>query len=112
MTYALNLDDLINDVALFFESAVFQDVGDHIVSEFVRRQLLDHAQYLLGDQSDLIVRKPFHYALHDSTPILIFAELCKLVCGHFNDEEGHVARYFGDDTLDYVVTLRVVHALH
>ena len=105
------VNDLIDDKALLLESAALQDVRDHVVPELVRRQLGYHAQDLVGDGLDLASGEPFHDALHNAAPILVLAELGHLGPGQLDDEVGHVVRGLGDDPLDDVVTLRVVHAL-
>lgn len=106
------VDDLVDDETLLFQSAVLQDVRDHIVSKFMRRQLLYHTQNLLRDKHNLVSRESLHDTLHNSAPILILAQLDDLDSCQFNDEVSHVVRDLGDHTLNHMVALCVVHALH
>ena len=104
------VNNLVDYQALFFESTALNDMSYYIVSEFMHRQLGYHVHDLVSNELNLVPWESLHDPLYNATTILIFAELDDLDLYKLNNRLSHVKGNFSDYPLDYVVSLRVVHA--
>ena len=104
------VDYFFNYQGPFLVGAVLQDMSDNVVAILVHGQLCYQSHDLVHNPPDLLPWEPLHYSLHYAASVFIFAEVDDLAGNKLNYGLRHVEGSSGDQFLDNMVSLLVVHA--